>query len=55
MIIIAAKIGQLETTPEHHYKLSIEALEGSGHAQVDINNRTVEIWRSTGRSLQSQN
>lgn len=34
--IQAAKVGQLGTTPEHHYKTSIEALQESGHAQVDI-------------------
>ena len=36
-------MGHLETTPKHYYKINMEALEGSGHAQADVNNRTVEF------------
>ena len=39
----------LETTPKHYYKIDMEALEGSGHAQADVNNRTVEFRGFLGK------
>ena len=36
-------MGHLETTPKHYYKINMEALEGSGHAQADVKNGTVEF------------
>lgn len=42
-------MGYPGTTPKHYCEINMEDLEGSGHAQVDVNNQTVDIWRFSGK------
>lgn len=48
-------MGQLGTIPEHHHKNSIEALQESGHTQVDINSQIAEIWSYTRKRKEVSN